>query len=83
MSKTYLLIFGISEPTFKDPFHTLAMIYENQGNKRKSLQFYLICALLDPKRFDDWPRLAEMSIEEENTPQAIMCLNKGITEDLH
>lgn len=54
------------------------MIYESQGNKSKSLQFYLICALLDPKRFDDWPRLAEMSVDEENNQQAIMCLNKGM-----
>ncbi|ODM94776.1 General transcription factor 3C polypeptide 3 [Orchesella cincta] len=67
------------QPTYKDPFHTLAMIYENQGNRSKSLQFYLICALLDPKRFDDWPRLAEMSVEEENTQQAIMCLNKAVS----
>ncbi|CAL8094799.1 unnamed protein product [Orchesella dallaii] len=67
------------QPTYKDPFHTLAMIYENQGNRQKSLQFYLICALLDPKRFDDWPRLAEMSVEEDNTQQAIMCLNKAVS----
>jgi len=65
------------EPTYKDPFHTLAMIYESQGRVNKSVQFSLICGLLDPKHFDEWPRLAELSIEEGNTAQAIMCLNKG------
>jgi hypothetical protein len=67
----------VSEPTYKDPFHTLAMVYESQGRVKKSLQFFLICGLLDPKNFDDWPRLAELSVEDGNRSQAIMCLSKG------
>lgn len=53
------------------------MIYENQGRMKRALQFFLISGLLDPKNFDDWPRLAELSVEEGNIPQAVMCLRKG------
>jgi general transcription factor 3C polypeptide 3 (transcription factor C subunit 4) len=70
-------IFVFLEPTYKDPFHTLAMIYENQGRLKRALQFFLISGLLDPKNFDEWTRLAEMSIEEGNLSQGIMCLRKG------
>jgi len=72
------MVYGLYvEPTYVEPFHTLAMIYENQGKMKRSLQFALIAAFLDPKHCQDWPRLAELSLDDNNIPQAIMCYSKG------
>ena len=60
-----------------EPFSTLAMIYEDQGDMEKSLQFELIAAHLNPSDTEEWVRLAEMSLEQDNIKQAIFCYTKG------
>lgn len=42
-------------------YHTLGLIYEDIGDKKKSLDFYMIAAHVTPKDALLWKRLAHMS----------------------
>nr|XP_006117970.1 general transcription factor 3C polypeptide 3 [Pelodiscus sinensis] len=68
-------------PLAYEPFSTLAMIYEDQGDMEKSLQFELIAAHLNPSDTEEWVRLAEMSLEQDNIKQAIFCYSKALKYD--
>ncbi|XP_066544573.1 general transcription factor 3C polypeptide 3 [Amia ocellicauda] len=68
-------------PLAFEPFSTLAMIYEDQGDLEKALQFGLIAAHLNPSNRDDWVKLADMSLEQDNIRQAIFCYSKAIKYD--
>ncbi|XP_048758832.1 general transcription factor 3C polypeptide 3-like isoform X2 [Ostrea edulis] len=63
------------------PFQTLGMIYEDQGDLKKSLQYSLIAAYLNPVDRDGWIRLAELSLELQDKQQAIICYSKAIRAD--
>ncbi|XP_077587346.1 general transcription factor 3C polypeptide 3 [Stigmatopora nigra] len=65
-------------PLAYDPFSTLAMIYEDEGDMEKALQFSLIAAHLNPSDCEEWIRLAEISLEQDNIRQAIVCYNKAV-----
>lgn len=64
-------------PLAYEPFSTLAMIYEDNEDMDKALQFGLIAAHLNPSDCEEWIRLAEMSLEQDNIQQAIVCYSKG------
>ncbi|XP_071320675.1 general transcription factor 3C polypeptide 3 isoform X2 [Trachinotus anak] len=68
-------------PLAYEPFSTLAMIYEDDGDMDKALQFSLIAAHLNPSDCEEWIRLAEMSLEQDNIRQAIVCYTKAIKYD--
>ncbi|XP_024153735.1 general transcription factor 3C polypeptide 3 [Oryzias melastigma] len=68
-------------PLAYEPFSTLAMIYEDEGNGDKALQFSLIAAHLNPSDCEEWIRLAEISLEQNNVRQAILCYSKAIKYD--
>ncbi|KAK2880249.1 general transcription factor 3C polypeptide 3 isoform X1 [Channa argus] len=68
-------------PLAYEPFSTLAMIYEDDGDVDKALQFGLIAAHLNPSDCEEWIRLAEMSLEQDNIRQAIFCYTKAIKYD--
>lgn len=53
------------------------MIYEDDEDADKALQFALIAAHLNPSDSEEWIRLAEMSLEQDNIRQAILCYTKG------
>uniref|UniRef100_A0A8D0AV15 General transcription factor IIIC, polypeptide 3 n=1 Tax=Sander lucioperca TaxID=283035 RepID=A0A8D0AV15_SANLU len=65
-------------PLAYEPFSTLAMIYEDDEDMDKALQFGLIAAHLNPSDCEEWIRLAEMSLEQDNIRQAIVCYSKAI-----
>uniref|UniRef100_A0A3B3RHU6 General transcription factor IIIC, polypeptide 3 n=1 Tax=Paramormyrops kingsleyae TaxID=1676925 RepID=A0A3B3RHU6_9TELE len=65
-------------PLAYEPFSTLAMIYEDQGDMEKALQFGLIAAHLNPSDYEEWVKLADMSLEQDNIKQAIICYSKAI-----
>lgn len=54
------------------------MIYEDEEDAEKALQFGLIAAHLNPSDAEEWVRLAEMSLERQNVRQAIVCYTKGL-----
>lgn len=64
-------------PLAYEPFSTMAMIYEDQGDMEKALQFGLIAAHLNPSDCEEWVKLADMSLEQDNIKQAIICYSKG------
>ncbi|XP_034030217.1 general transcription factor 3C polypeptide 3 isoform X2 [Thalassophryne amazonica] len=68
-------------PMAYEPFSTLAMIYEDNEDLNKALQFGLIAAHLNPSDSEEWIRMAEMSLEQNNVRQAIICYNKAIKND--
>ncbi|XP_028281752.1 general transcription factor 3C polypeptide 3 [Parambassis ranga] len=68
-------------PLAYEPFSTLAMIYEDNEDMDKALQFGLIAAHLNPSDCEEWIRLAEMSLEQDNIRQAIICYSKAIKYD--
>lgn len=68
-------------PFAYEPFSTLAMIYEDEGDVEKALQFGLIAAHLNPSDCDEWLKLADMSLEQDNIRQAIICYTKAIKYD--
>ncbi|XP_041822154.1 general transcription factor 3C polypeptide 3 [Chelmon rostratus] len=68
-------------PLAYEPFSTLAMIYEDDEDMDKALQFGLIAAHLNPSDCEEWIRLAEMSLEQDNIRQAIVCYTKAIKYD--
>ncbi|XP_028320826.1 general transcription factor 3C polypeptide 3 isoform X2 [Gouania willdenowi] len=68
-------------PLAYEPFSTLAMIYEDDEDVDKALQFALIAAHLNPSDCEEWIRLAEMSLEQDNIRQAIICYTKAIRYD--
>uniref|UniRef100_A0A3B4Y0J7 General transcription factor IIIC, polypeptide 3 n=1 Tax=Seriola lalandi dorsalis TaxID=1841481 RepID=A0A3B4Y0J7_SERLL len=68
-------------PLAYEPFSTLAMIYEDDDDVDKALQFSLIAAHLNPSDCEEWIRLAEMSLEQDNIRQAIVCYTKAIKYD--
>ncbi|XP_055062106.2 general transcription factor 3C polypeptide 3 [Misgurnus anguillicaudatus] len=65
-------------PLAYEPFSTMAMIYEDQGDMEKALQFGLIAAHLNPSDCEEWVKLADMSLEQDNIKQAIICYSKAI-----
>ncbi|XP_047432077.1 general transcription factor 3C polypeptide 3 [Mugil cephalus] len=68
-------------PLAYEPFSTLAMIYEDDEDMDKALQFGLIAAHLNPSDCEEWIRLADMSLEQDNIRQAIICYSKAIKYD--
>ncbi|KAM6945794.1 general transcription factor 3C polypeptide 3 [Aplochiton taeniatus] len=68
-------------PLAYEPFSTLAMIYEDEEDVEKALQFGLIAAHLNPSDCEEWAKLAEMSLEQGNVRQAIVCYGKAIKHD--
>ncbi|XP_012678907.2 general transcription factor 3C polypeptide 3 [Clupea harengus] len=68
-------------PLAYEPFSTMAMIYEDQGDMEKALQFGLIAAHLNPSDCEEWVKLADMSLEQDNIKQAIICYSKAIKYD--
>ncbi|KAJ4964536.1 hypothetical protein NE237_016385 [Protea cynaroides] len=68
-------------PNLPDSYHTLGLVHNAMGDKKKALNFYMIAAHLSPKDPSLWKLLFTWSIEQGNTGQARYCLSKAITAD--
>ncbi|XP_059631065.1 uncharacterized protein LOC132273957 isoform X2 [Cornus florida] len=68
-------------PNSPDPYHTLGLVYNAIGDRKKALNFYMLAAHLTPKDPSLWKLLVTWSIEQGNTGQARYCLSKAITAD--
>ncbi|XP_072019702.1 LOW QUALITY PROTEIN: general transcription factor 3C polypeptide 3-like [Amphiura filiformis] len=68
-------------PKCPDPFQLLGMIYEDKGEMEKSLQFSLIAAHLNPSDVEEWVKLAETCLEQDNVKQALHCYTKALKYD--
>lgn len=63
-------------PLAPEPFLTLAQIHDS--NPEKYLQFSLIAAHLNPADSDEWVRIAQFCIEQNDIKRAINCYTKAI-----
>ena len=61
-----------------DPYQTLSTIYEHYEEFEKSLQYALIGAYLSPPDANEWERLANMSLELNDTKQAKLYIPSTI-----
>jgi len=69
-------------PKCSEPFQTLGMMYEEQGDQDKALQFFLIAAYLSKSGdVEEWLKLAMMSLEQNNFGQALTCYNQALKLD--
>lgn len=63
-------------PLAHEPFLTLAQIHD--ANPEKYLQFSLIAAHLNPADSEQWIRIAQFCIEQNDIRRAINCYTKAI-----
>lgn len=63
-------------PLASEPFLTLAQIHDS--NPEKYLQFSLIAAHLNPADSEQWIRIAQFCIEQNDIKRAINCFTKAI-----
>lgn len=68
-------------PNLSDVYHTLGLIYNAVGDRKKALTYYMFAAHLAPKDPSLWKLLVSWSIEQGNTGQARHCLRKAIKAD--
>ncbi|KAK9161939.1 hypothetical protein Syun_002841 [Stephania yunnanensis] len=69
-------------PNLSETYHTLGLIYEETGDKKKAINFYMLAAHLAPKEHASlWKRLVALSIDQGNTGQATYCLSKAVKAD--
>ncbi|KAJ7521433.1 hypothetical protein O6H91_19G054300 [Diphasiastrum complanatum] len=68
-------------PNVPDSYHTLGLLYDAMGDRKKALNFYMIAAHLTPKDVALWKRLASWSMEQGNLGQVIYCLTKAVKAD--
>lgn len=54
-------------PNVADSYHTLGLLYDAKGDRKRALNFYMIAAHLTPKDIVLWKRLASWSMYESYT----------------
>ncbi|XP_055832295.1 uncharacterized protein LOC129901198 isoform X2 [Solanum dulcamara] len=68
-------------PNLPDPYHTLGLIYDAMGDKKRAMNFYMLAAHLSPKDASLWNLLVAWSTEQGDMKQTRYCLSKAITAD--
>ncbi|KAL8250747.1 hypothetical protein R6Q59_034440 [Mikania micrantha] len=68
-------------PNLPDPYHTLGLIYNAMGDKKRALGFYMLAVHLNPKDASLWKLLVTWSLEQGNRGQARYCLDRAIKAD--
>ncbi|KAM3323972.1 general transcription factor 3C polypeptide 3 isoform X1 [Capsicum chacoense] len=68
-------------PNLPDPYHTLGLIYNAMGDKKRAMNFYMLAAHLSPKDASLWKLLVAWSIEQGDRKQTRYCLSKAISAD--
>ncbi|KAI3831141.1 hypothetical protein MKW92_036537 [Papaver armeniacum] len=69
-------------PNLSETYHTLGLIYEDFGDKRKAINFYMIASHVAPGEHPSlWKRLVALSIEQGYTGMAAYCLSQAIKAD--
>ncbi|KAK9066798.1 hypothetical protein SSX86_014121 [Deinandra increscens subsp. villosa] len=64
-----------------DPYHTLGLIHNDMGDKKRALGFYMCAVRLNPKDASLWKLLVTWSLEQGNSRQARYCLGRAIRAD--
>lgn len=66
-------------PNSFEPYHTLGLVWEEQGEREKASGFYMLAALINPSNAELWQKLADWAQEDERKrEEAIFCLTMAI-----
>ncbi|KAL5993214.1 hypothetical protein ACLOJK_014137 [Asimina triloba] len=68
-------------PNLADPYYTLGLVHNANGDKKRAFNFYMIAAYLMPKDPSLWKLLVAWSIDTANNDLIMYCLSKAITAD--
>ncbi|KAI7745903.1 hypothetical protein M8C21_005531 [Ambrosia artemisiifolia] len=71
----------LTSPNLADPYHTLGLIYDAMGDKKRALGFYMLAVHLTPNDASLWKLLVNRSSEQGNGAQARYCLDRAIKAD--
>ncbi|KAK5641032.1 hypothetical protein RI129_009579 [Pyrocoelia pectoralis] len=63
--------------TFSEPYITLAQIFETD-DPAKSLDYYMVAALCNPRDVNLWTRSAQLSLDADKVNQAIFCYTNAV-----
>ncbi|XP_076887553.1 uncharacterized protein LOC143537738 [Bidens hawaiensis] len=65
-------------PSLVEPYHTLGLIHNVMGDKKRALAFYMLAAHLTPKDVSLWKLLVTFALEQGNCGHARYCLERAI-----
>ena len=68
-------------PHLPDPFHIMALIYDESGDKLRSLQFYVLAAVHTPKSADIWKKVCDLATDLKQYDQAMSALNHAMKRE--
>ncbi|XP_058089981.1 uncharacterized protein LOC131236676 isoform X3 [Magnolia sinica] len=68
-------------PTLADPYYTLGLVHNANGDRKRAFNFYMIAAHVMPKDPSLWKLLVTWSIDIGNSGLVMYCLSKAITAD--
>jgi tetratricopeptide (TPR) repeat protein len=68
-------------PHLPDPFHIMALIYEESGDKLRSLQFFVLAAVHTPKSADVWIKVCDLATDLKEYDQAMSALNHAMKRE--
>ncbi|KAI7745902.1 hypothetical protein M8C21_005530, partial [Ambrosia artemisiifolia] len=71
----------LKSPNLAESYHTLGLVYNAMGDKKKALGFYMLAVHLTPKDVSLWKLLLTWSLEQGNRGQARYCLDRAIKAD--
>ncbi|PIK47914.1 hypothetical protein BSL78_15214 [Apostichopus japonicus] len=65
-------------PRSPEPYQLLSLLYEEKGEPDRSLQFALLGAHLNSQDTEEWQKVIEMCMDQNNTDLALYCYSKAI-----
>lgn len=68
-------------PHLPDPFHIMALIYDESGDKLRSLQFFALAAVHTPKSADVWIKVCDLATDLKQYDQAMLALNHAMKRE--
>ena len=68
-------------PHLPDPFHIMALIYDESGDKLRSLQFFVLAAVHTPKSAEIWIKVCDLATELKEYDQAMSALNHAMKRE--
>ena len=69
-------------PHLPDPFHIMALIYDESGDKLRSLQFFALAAVHTPKSADVWIKVCDLAMDLKEYDQAMTALCHAMKREI-
>ena len=69
-------------PRLPDPYHIMALIYDESGDKLRSLQFFVLAAVHTPKSADVWIKVCDLATDLKEYDQAMLALCHAMKREI-